>query len=64
MTRGLRGARIEGERAVWEEPLAEERAAVLDAHFEDISVEPVASGEGWHRIEALPPLFPDLQRTS
>jgi hypothetical protein len=39
---------------VWEEPLAEERAAVLDAHFEDISVEPVASGEGWHRIEALP----------
>jgi hypothetical protein len=70
LTRGLRGARIEGERAVWEEedycspPLAEERAAVLDAHFEDITVEPVASGEGWHRIEALPPLFPDLQRTS
>jgi hypothetical protein len=70
LTRGLRGARIEGDGAVWEEedycspPLAEERAAVLDAHFEDITVEPVAPGEGWRRIETLPPLFPDLQRTS
>jgi hypothetical protein len=70
LTRGLRGARIEGEGAVWEEedycspPLAEERAAVLDAHFEDITVEPVVPGEGWRRIERLPPLFPDLQRSS
>jgi hypothetical protein len=69
LTRGLRGARIEGERAVWEEedycspPLAEERAAVLDTYFEGIAVEPVAEGEGWRRIEELPPLFPDLRMT-
>jgi hypothetical protein len=61
LTRGLRGARAEGEGAVWEEedycspPLAEERAAVLDSYFEGIAVEPVAKGEGWRRIEALPP---------
>ena len=66
LTAGLRGARMEGERAAWEEedycspPLAEERAAVLDAYFEGIAVEPVKKGEGRRRIEALPPLFPDL----
>ena len=37
---------------------------MLDAYFEDITVEPVAKGEGWRRIEALPPLFPDLERTA
>jgi hypothetical protein len=69
LTRALRGARIEDEGAVWEEedycspPLAEERAAVLDAYFGDIAVEPVANGEGWRRIETLPALFPNL-RTS
>ncbi len=69
LTKGLRGARIEGERALWEEedycspPLAEERAAVLDAYFEGIAVEPVAKGEGWRRVEALPPLFPNLRPT-
>ena len=67
LTQGLRGARMEGDGAVWEEedycspPLAEERAAVLDSYFEGIAVEPVAEGEGWRRIESLPPLFPDLQ---
>lgn len=51
---------------VWEEedycspPLAQERAAVLDDHFQSIEVEPVAKGDGWARIEDLPPLFPDL----
>jgi hypothetical protein len=70
LTQGLRGARVEGEGAVWEEedycspPLAEERAAVLDSYFENIAVEPVAKGEGWRRIASLPPLFPDLRRTS
>jgi hypothetical protein len=69
LTRGLRGARIADDGAVWEEedycspPLAEERLAVLDAYFEDIAVEPVAKGEGWRRIRALPPLFPHLQAT-
>jgi hypothetical protein len=68
LTAGLRGARVDGDRAAWEEedycspPLAQERAAVLDAYFEGIAVEPVAKGEGWRRIQALPPLFPDLER--
>ncbi|HWS96240.1 MAG TPA: hypothetical protein VN620_07175 [Candidatus Methylomirabilis sp.] len=48
--------------ATWEEedycspPLAEERAAVLDKYFDEISVERVDAGEGWKRIEALPRL--------
>jgi hypothetical protein len=48
--------------AIWEEedycstPLAEERAAVLDNYFDEISVERVDAGEGWKRIEALPKL--------
>jgi len=68
LTRGLRGARTEGDGVLWEEedycapPLAEERAAVLDAYFDGIAVEPVTEGEGWRRIEALPHLFSDLQR--
>ena len=70
LTKGLRGARVEAGGAVWEEedycapPLAEERAAVLDAYFDDITVEPVAKDDGWRRIDALPRLFPELARTS
>lgn len=63
----LLGARVaEAGVAVWEEedyctpPLAQERAAVLDRYFDGIEVEPVARGEGWHRVESLPRLFPDL----
>lgn len=58
---GLDGARDAGEGfVVWEEedycrpPLAMERAAVLDTYFSDLSVDPVAEGEGWTRIEGLP----------
>ncbi len=53
-------------RVVWEEedycspPLAEERAAVLDRHFDDVTVEKVDPGEGWRRILELPRVFPDL----
>jgi hypothetical protein len=52
--------------AVWEEedycrpPLAQERKAVLDHYFDRLDVEKVELGEGWRRIEDLPPLFPDL----
>lgn len=60
----LRGARLRADgRVVWEEndyctpPLAMERAAVLDHHFDDIAVETVERGEGWARIEALPSLW-------
>jgi hypothetical protein len=64
LSRSLEGARLQPDgRAVWEEedycvpPLAEERAAVLDAYFDLVEVEPVARGEGWRRIEALPRLL-------
>jgi hypothetical protein len=67
LTGSLRDARRTPEGgAVWEEedycrpPLAEERAAVLDAYFDDLKVEPVQRDEGWRRIADLPPLFPDL----
>ena len=55
--------------AIWEEedycrpPLAQEREAVLDRYFEEISVEPVERGRGWERIEQMPPLFPALARS-
>lgn len=48
---------------MWEEedycrpPLAQERKAVLDKHFKDISVEPVSRGEAWDRLEDLPRLW-------
>jgi hypothetical protein len=66
LTKGLRDARVDVAGAVWEEedycspPLAEERAAVLDAYFDELTVEPVAQGRGWQQIRALPPLFPEL----
>src|ERR671927_943207 len=61
LTEALEGARVAPDgRAVWEEedycspPLAQERAAVLDTYFADLSVERVQHGEGWKRIEQLP----------
>jgi hypothetical protein len=54
--------------AVWEEedycrpPLAQEREAVLDRYFDQISVEPVVEGTGWALIEAFPPIFPSRVR--
>jgi hypothetical protein len=69
ITRSLTGARVmEDGTAVWEEedycvpPLAQERAAVLDRFFEGLSVEAVRPGDGWSRIESLPPLFPELSK--
>ncbi len=67
LSSSLRKARqLENGRAMWEEedycrpPLAEERAAVLDRYFDDLSVEPVVEGTGWALIEALPAMFPEL----
>lgn len=51
--------------AIWEEedycrpPLAQERAAVLDTYFTDLSVEPVEQGKGWERIASHPKLWGD-----
>jgi hypothetical protein len=67
LTASLEGARRQPDgTAVWEEedycrpPLAQERAAVLDHYFEELSVERVERGSGWERIAQLPPLFPAL----
>jgi hypothetical protein len=63
LTHSLNNAKIDPDgTAIWEEedycspPLAQERAAVLDAYFDEITVEPVKAGEGWARIENLPKL--------
>jgi hypothetical protein len=57
---GLDKARLtEDGAAIWEEedycvpPLAQERAAVLDAHFTDLKVQNVTRGDGWKQIETL-----------
>ena len=48
--------------AIWEEedyrspPLAQERAAMLDTYFDEITVEKVDAGAGWRGIESLPKL--------
>jgi hypothetical protein len=54
LTHSLKEARTRSDGiAIWEEedycspPLAEERAAVLDYYFDEISVERVDAGEGW-----------------
>jgi len=55
---------------VWEEedycrpPLAQERAAVLDAYFADLSVEAVREGEGWSRIQHLRRLWEPGEQNS
>ena len=63
LTHSLKEARTQSDGiAIWEEedycspPLAEERAAVLDNYFDEISIERVDAGEGWKRIKALPKL--------
>jgi hypothetical protein len=67
LSSSLRQARrLPNGRATWEEedycqpPLAEERAAVLDHYFDDLSVQPVVEGTGWALIELLPAVFPSL----
>jgi hypothetical protein len=67
LTHSLRNARVRRDGvAVWEEedycspPLAEERAAVLDAYFHDLRIENVSEGLGWKKIESLPLLFPEF----
>jgi hypothetical protein len=51
---------------VWEEncycnpPLKQERAAVLDTYFSDLTTQVVQKGEGWARIEHLPGLWEHL----
>lgn len=63
---GLRNARVRKEDgfALWEEedycrpPLAQEREAVLDDYFQDLTVEDAGRpGDGWKRITNLPSLW-------
>jgi hypothetical protein len=69
LTHSLENARRESdETATWEEedycspPLAEERAAVLDLYFDEITVEPVNAGQGWEQIRAMPKLNTTAER--
>jgi len=69
LTHSLENARSESDgTAIWEEedycspPLAEERAAVLDLYFDEVTVEPVNAGEGWKQIQALPKLNTTAER--
>jgi hypothetical protein len=63
-----RARRLPNGKVMWEEedycrpPLAQEREAVLDRYFDQISVEPVVEGTGWALIEAFPPIFPSRVR--
>jgi len=61
---GLDNARLqENGIAIWEEedycvpPLAQERAAILDTYFNELTVESVEKTEGWKKIETLPMLW-------
>jgi hypothetical protein len=67
LSHSLQNARTEPDgSAIWEEedycrpPLAEERAAVLDHYFDELSVQPVKEHSGWKEIDRLPRLFPAL----
>ena len=69
LTHSLENARSESDgTAIWEEedycspPLAEERAAVLDLYFDEITVEPVNDGQGWYQIQTLPKLNTTAER--
>ena len=61
---GLDNARLqENNIAIWEEedycvpPLAQERAAILDTYFTDLSVQDVVQNKGWVQIDSLPRLW-------
>lgn len=63
----LENARLrEDGKIVWEEedycrpPLAQEKEAVLNEYFTDISVEAVERGDGWKRINDLPLLWDEV----
>ena len=60
----LENARLqENGTAIWEEedycvpPLAQERAAILDAYFNELKVERVDQDKGWEQIESLPKMW-------
>ena len=70
---GLRNARIRQEDgyALWEEedycrpPLAQEREAVLDSYFDELSVVDARQpGMGWKRVEKLPSLWSNVKRST
>jgi hypothetical protein len=70
LTRSLKEARLRPDgSAAWEEedycrpPLAQEREAVLDQYFDELTVRAVAEDAGWAEIGKLPRLFPGLLRS-
>ncbi|MBV8277228.1 MAG: hypothetical protein JO170_18485 [Verrucomicrobia bacterium] len=67
LTYSLNNARVQPDgTAIWEEedycspPLAQERVAVLDTYFDEITVEPVSEREGWKQIAELPKLNAEI----
>jgi hypothetical protein len=66
---GLDNARTqENGLAIWEEedycipPLAQERAAILDTYFKELTVEHVEQDKGWEKIESLPKIWKHVDR--
>ena len=64
LDRSLKNARATADGyAVWEEedycspPLAQERKAILNEFFRELTVEAVPEGQGWKRIGDLPSLW-------
>jgi hypothetical protein len=61
---GLENARIDPQSWwTWEEedycspPLDQERKEVLDRYFDELEIEPVEKGSGWHRIRNYEKVF-------
>lgn len=61
---GLDNARLQGDGSmIWEEedycvpPLAQERAAILDTYFKELTVQPVDKDKGWEKIDLLPKVW-------
>jgi hypothetical protein len=65
--RSLTQARQDADGSVWFEvqsfsapPLSSERTMVFDQFFHSMDITEVEQGEGWHRIDEVPYLFPTL----
>jgi hypothetical protein len=67
LQRSLSHARLDGQGGIWWEqqcycspPLTSDRLTVLDRYFTLLDIQEVPQGEGWHRIDEMPFLFPAL----
>ena len=65
--RSLSHARLDAQGRVWWEeqcfcspPLTTERKLAFDRYFSGVEIDKVQQGEGWHTIDEMPFLFPQL----